>query len=244
MQLADDLPGLGVLVVTSADRLHADWRAGAGPAGAAARPPATLERLLAPLAARRAADHRARRPSGDARLARQRHRPPGLSARRRPLRPVGRHPGPLSRRYEIDAEAIIDRAARACRDRLQRADERAARADARRGPLDPVRGRLRPRRQQRRDPAAAAPGLRRASRSTPCSSRIIRATARWRGHKVDAGSRSREILDGARGARRARPLRGGAQRLSRRCRGRRHACCARSRRCARRGRTRSICATR
>ena len=28
--LAEDLPGLGVLVVTSADRLHADWRAAQG----------------------------------------------------------------------------------------------------------------------------------------------------------------------------------------------------------------------
>ena len=93
-QLADDLPGLGVMVVTSADRLHVDWRAGqsgerrgrggAGPPARAARPG-------------RAPDHRARRPSGDARLARQRFRTADLSARRRPLRPVGRHPGPLSR---------------------------------------------------------------------------------------------------------------------------------------------------
>jgi pyruvate dehydrogenase E1 component len=41
-ELRDDIPGAGLLLVTSADRLHADWRANAG-LGTAAR-------LLAPLA--------------------------------------------------------------------------------------------------------------------------------------------------------------------------------------------------
>ncbi len=35
-EMAEDLPGLGILAVTSADRLHADWRT-KGPAGTAAR---------------------------------------------------------------------------------------------------------------------------------------------------------------------------------------------------------------
>ncbi|MCC2665888.1 MAG: pyruvate dehydrogenase component [Geminicoccaceae bacterium] len=118
--LADDLPGLGVLVVTSADRLHADWRAAQGGRGdgAAARP-TTLERLLAPLAA-------------EAPLITVLDGHPATlawlgSASGRRVYPLGvdrfGQSGDipdLYREYEIDAAAIIDRAARACRDRLQR----------------------------------------------------------------------------------------------------------------------------
>jgi pyruvate dehydrogenase E1 component len=116
--LADDLPGVGVLVVTSADRLHADWRAAQAGDGAAASP-TTLERLLAPLAA-------------DASLITVLDGHPATlawlgSAGGRRVYPLGvdrfGQSGDipdLYREYQIDAEAIIDRAARACRDRLQR----------------------------------------------------------------------------------------------------------------------------
>jgi pyruvate dehydrogenase E1 component len=50
-RLADDLPGLGVLVVTSPGRLHAEWRAAqAMRSEGDAAAPSVIERLLAPLA--------------------------------------------------------------------------------------------------------------------------------------------------------------------------------------------------
>ena len=118
--LADDLPGLGVLAVTSAGRLHADWRAAqsrrtAGDDGA--RP--ALERLLAPLAA-------------DASLVTVLDGHPATLAwlgssggcRVYPLGvdrfgQSGDIPD-LYREYQLDAAAIIDRVALACRDRLRR----------------------------------------------------------------------------------------------------------------------------
>ena len=54
----EDIPGAGLLHVTSADRLDADWRR----RGRATAPPA---RLLAPLAAGCGPGHRPRRPPGD-----------------------------------------------------------------------------------------------------------------------------------------------------------------------------------
>jgi pyruvate dehydrogenase E1 component len=113
--LAEDLPGLGVLAVTSADRLHADWRA----AQAGERGAGTLERLLASLAA-------------DAPLITVLDGHPATlgwlgSASGRRVYPLGvdrfGQSGDipdLYREYQIDAAAIIDRAARACRDRLRR----------------------------------------------------------------------------------------------------------------------------
>ena len=182
--LADDLPGLGVLVVTSADRLHADWRAAqAGEGGAAS----ALERLLAPLAA-------------DAPLITVLDGHPATlawlgSATGRRVYPLGvdrfGQSGDipdLYREYELDAAAIIDRAARACRDRAA-ACRSPMIAAAGRGPLDPVGGRLRPRRQQRGDPAAAAAGLRRLPgqhRAARASSGPWRAGAatRWRPQQI------------------------------------------------------------
>jgi len=123
--MAEDEPGLGVLVVTSADRLHTDWKAtqsrrAAGERGAVA----TLERLLAPLAK-------------DAPLVTVLDGHPaalawlGATTGRR-VYPLGvdrfGQSGDipdLYRVYEIDADAIIDRAALALTDRLLR---RAARA--------------------------------------------------------------------------------------------------------------------
>jgi pyruvate dehydrogenase E1 component len=116
----DDLPGLGVLVVTSADRLHADWRAAQSrrvAAGAAGE--ATLERLLAPLAR-------------DAALITVLDGHPATlawlgSASGRRVYPLGVERfgqsgdvPDLYRDQQIDAAAILDRAALACRDALAR----------------------------------------------------------------------------------------------------------------------------
>ena len=193
---AEDLPGLGVLAVTSADRLHADWRA---PRPARAGRRATLERLLAPLAP-------------DAPLITVLDGHPATlawlgSACGRRVYPLGvdrfGQSGDipdLYRAYQLDAAAIVDRAARACRDRLRVSDDAAGR-------------RTRSSRSSRRSPAATSATARRpcrcsgwastCSRSTPCCSPIIRATAagaatRWR------RPRSPTILDGPRGAWRAR----------------------------------------
>ena len=48
------MPGLGVLVITSADRLHADWRAVQNRRASGGHGLATIEKLLAPLASRAA----------------------------------------------------------------------------------------------------------------------------------------------------------------------------------------------
>jgi pyruvate dehydrogenase E1 component len=123
--LGEDLPGLGVLVVTSADRLHADWRATQGrraEGDRAAR--ATIERLLTPLA-------------GDASLITVLDGHPATlawlgSASGRPVYPLGVERfgqsgdvPDLYRDQEIDAAAIVDRAALACRDALERGARRA-----------------------------------------------------------------------------------------------------------------------
>jgi pyruvate dehydrogenase E1 component len=115
--MAEDLPGLGVLAVTSADRLHADWRGRqSDESGAAA---AAIERLLAPLAA-------------DAPLITVLDGHPATlawlgSATGRRVYPLGvdrfGQSGDipdLYREYQLDGAAIIDRAARACRERLLR----------------------------------------------------------------------------------------------------------------------------
>ncbi len=118
--LADDLPGLGVLAVTSAGRLHADWRAAQSRRTAgddASR--SALERLLAPLAA-------------DAALVTVLDGHPATLAwlgstggcRVYPLG-VDRFGQSgdikdLYREYQLDAAAIIDRVALACRDQLRR----------------------------------------------------------------------------------------------------------------------------
>jgi pyruvate dehydrogenase E1 component len=114
----DDLPGLGVLVVTSADRLHADWRAAQGrrAAGQTAGP-ATIERLLALLAR-------------DAALVTVLDGHPATltwlgSASARRVYPLGvdrfgqsGDVPDLYRDLQIDAAAILDCVALACRDAL------------------------------------------------------------------------------------------------------------------------------
>ncbi|HET6519037.1 MAG TPA: transketolase, partial [Geminicoccaceae bacterium] len=118
--LAEDLHGVGVLAVTSAERLHADWRraqrARADGAGDAA---SHVERLLA------------RTRPDCALITVQDGHPAALSwlgaAARRPTYPLGVSEfgqsgdiPDLYRRHRIDALAIVDAAALACRDALLR----------------------------------------------------------------------------------------------------------------------------
>ena len=111
-ELAEDIPGAGLLAVTSADRLHADWLS----ASKAGRP-SRIERMLAPLAP-------------DAALVTVLDGHPatlawiGAAARRR-VHPLGvsrfgqsGNLADLYRYYGIDTEAILDAAAGACLDRL------------------------------------------------------------------------------------------------------------------------------
>ena len=114
--LADDLPGLGILVVTSADRLHQDWRLNQANRGGDT---AVVERLLAPLVA-------------DAALITLLDGHPATlawlgSASGRRVYPLGVEGygqagdiPDLYREHQIDAEAILDRVALACSDRLRR----------------------------------------------------------------------------------------------------------------------------
>ena len=119
--MADDLPGLGVLVVTSADRLFADWKATqARRAGGDRTATATLEHLLSPLAP-------------DAPLVTVLDGHPATlawlgSATGRRVYALGvdrfGQSGDipdLYRVYELDAEAILDRAALALTERLRTA---------------------------------------------------------------------------------------------------------------------------
>lgn len=111
-ELAEDIPGIGLLAVTSADRLHADWMA----ASRNGRP-ARIERLLAPLAP-------------DAALVTVLDGHPATldwigAATRRRVRPLGvtrfGQSGDLPdlyAAYGIDTAAILDAAAGACLDRL------------------------------------------------------------------------------------------------------------------------------
>jgi len=122
-RLADDLPGLGVLVVTSADRLHAEWRAAqARRSEGDAAATAAIERLLAALA-----------PDAPLVTVLDGH-PAALawlgSTTGRPVYPLGvdrfgqsADIPDLYREYELDAEAIVDRVALAC---TEAARERAS----------------------------------------------------------------------------------------------------------------------
>jgi pyruvate dehydrogenase E1 component len=113
----DDVPGLGVLVVTSADRLHADWRAAQSRRAAGGAAQATVERLLAPLAPNAALvtvldGHPATLTWLGSASARRVY---SLGVDR--FGQSGDVPD-LYRELQIDVEAILDRAALACRDAL------------------------------------------------------------------------------------------------------------------------------
>jgi pyruvate dehydrogenase E1 component len=118
--LADDLSGLGVLVITSADRLLEDWRAAQERRAQGATAGAVIEQLLAPLAE-------------DAALITVLDGHPATlawlgSATGRPVYPLGvdrfGQSGDLPdlyRMHRIDADAILDRVALACTARARRA---------------------------------------------------------------------------------------------------------------------------
>ena len=118
--MAEDRRDVGLLAVTSADRLNAGWTAAlrARERGLVhAR--SHIERLFGGTARELRHRHRARRSSGDARLARRGARPSNAAARRRALRPDRLAPRPLP----------------ALRHRRQR--HRRRRAGHRAGPPDP-----------------------------------------------------------------------------------------------------------
>jgi pyruvate dehydrogenase E1 component len=117
--LKDDVPGLGLLAVTSPDLLHRGWSARQaarwkGTGGT----PSHVETLLAPLARAPASS-----PCSTARprsvLARRRARPAGQPARHRPLRPDGGTCPDLYRDYRLGRG----------RDRRRRADCSSANAE-------------------------------------------------------------------------------------------------------------------
>ncbi len=96
-----DFAGAGLLVLTSPDRLHADWLAAqrnrGRTAGVVDRQRRTRRTPAGAAVTRCPAGHRARRPSAGAVLAGLGARPSRRAARHRELRPVGRHSRPLSR---------------------------------------------------------------------------------------------------------------------------------------------------
>ena len=157
------------------------------------------------------AHHRARRPPGDARLARQRRQAAsstrsGSTASASPatfpicIAFIGSMPTRSSIAWRSPAPNAPD---------APRPDGAAAPSD----PFDPVAGRLRPRRQQRRRPAAAALGFDVFPLNTVQLAHHPGYGA-WRGLKCSPSSWTRSWA--AHGPRRARSLRGCAQQLSRR----------------------------
>jgi pyruvate dehydrogenase E1 component len=112
--LIEDIPGAGLLAVTSADRLHADWLAGLR-AGSESH----VSRLLAPLAADAALvtmiDGHPATLSWLGAVARHRVHPLGVEH----FGQSGDIPD-LYRVYGLDADAILDAAAQACLERHRR----------------------------------------------------------------------------------------------------------------------------
>ena len=89
--LLDDIPGAGLLAVTSPDRLHGDWLDAKRRRRAGDRARAGADRNNArPVGGGRGADHGDRRPPDDAVLARRGGHAEGDGARRRPVRTVWR----------------------------------------------------------------------------------------------------------------------------------------------------------
>jgi pyruvate dehydrogenase E1 component len=117
--MAEDVEGLGVLLVPSADRLHVDWREAQGRRARGEAAQSRIEALLAPLAR-------------DAALVTVLDGHPAAlawlgSATGRRVYPLGVERfgqsgdiPDLYRVHEIDAEAIVRRAALACTERLRR----------------------------------------------------------------------------------------------------------------------------
>jgi pyruvate dehydrogenase E1 component len=117
--MAEDVEGLGILLITSADRLHVDWRDAQGRRAKGEPALARIEALLAPLL-------------GDAALVTVHDGHPAAlawlgSAAGRRVYPLGvdrfGQSGDIPDLYRvhgIDAEAIVRRAALACTERLRR----------------------------------------------------------------------------------------------------------------------------
>src|SRR5580704_3668618 len=111
--LREDLPHIGVLAVTSPDRLHRDWRA-ASAAGRASVAERLLGRLRPDAALVSVSDSHSATLSWLGSIARHAIVPLGVDR----FGQSGDLPD-LYRHYEIDQEAIVDAAARAClRDRV------------------------------------------------------------------------------------------------------------------------------
>ena len=113
-QLADDIPGAGLLAVPSADRLHANWVAALrGRSGGVSSPPAHIENLLATLSPRAALvtviDGHPAALSWLGSVARHRVYPLGVDH----FGQSGDIPD-LYRSYGLDANAVLDACASAC----------------------------------------------------------------------------------------------------------------------------------
>ena len=93
-QIAEDIPGAGLLVVTSASRLHDEWLGSVR--GEHRRRTAAHHGVAAAAGAGRRPGHGARRPSGHALVAGLGWAAPRDAAGRGPLRTVGRHPRSVS----------------------------------------------------------------------------------------------------------------------------------------------------
>jgi pyruvate dehydrogenase E1 component len=119
-QLLEDVPGAGLLAVTSADRLHAGWLATPGAPGETTGAPsiAHIRHVLAPLASDAAlvtvADAHPAALSWLGAVRGQRVYPLGVTH----FGQSGDIPD-LYREHEIDADAILAAAARACLDRAR-----------------------------------------------------------------------------------------------------------------------------
>ncbi len=121
-EIEDDIPGAGLMIVTSPDRLHTAWLAARrGAAGGRARDEdrSAIERLLAPLSADAGLvtviDGHPATLSWLGAVAGHRIRALGVSA----FGQSGDIPD-LYRAYGIDAEAVLDAAAQLCLERLSR----------------------------------------------------------------------------------------------------------------------------
>jgi pyruvate dehydrogenase E1 component len=107
--ISEDLPGIGLLSVTSPDRLHADWLAGRGSVGAGSHIERLLSRLARDAALVTVADAHPATLSWLGAVAQHRIYPLGVDR----FGQSGDIPD-LYRAYGLDSDAILDAAARAC----------------------------------------------------------------------------------------------------------------------------------
>ena len=96
-ELSEDVPGLGLLAVTSPDLLHRGWTAAQAARWKGERKPSHVEQLLSRARAGRRSRHPRRCRAGLAVLARRSPRPARRAARRREIRPDRQPRRPLRR---------------------------------------------------------------------------------------------------------------------------------------------------